>query len=261
MSTNTIGNILKRAREKKGLDLAVCSSYLKIQPRFLIAIEGDDYQIFENSFQAQGFFVNYAEFLDLNISNLLPRWRKDVSDFFPTEKFYVKKFYKPKMARPLRIVLTLDKILYFIGSFLVLGFFIYVYSTYQSSVYNPKLEIFEPENNSIVENNIVDIFGKTDADAILSLNNEKLTIQTDGNFSTSIKLSEGINNFKFSSVNPYGKETVSVLTVIYRPRRIEIYTPPTEPQVPLQTETSPDRSLTKPAVAPITAPSSSINRN
>lgn len=259
MSTNTIGNILKKAREKKGLDLAVCSGYLKIQPRFLIAMEGDDYQIFENSFQAQGFFVNYAEFLDLNISNLLPRWRKDVSDFFPTEKFYVKKFYKPRIGRSVRIVLTLDKILYFLGSALVLGFFIYVYSTYQSSVYNPKLEIFEPENNSIVENNIVDIFGKTDADAVLSLNNEKLTIQTDGNFSTSIKLSEGINNFKFSSINPYGKETISVLTVIYRPRKIEIYTPPAEPQLPVVNDFAPEKSLTRPAVVPQTSPADRTN--
>lgn len=232
MSTNTIGNILKTAREKKGLDLSVCSGYLKIQARYLQAMEDHDYRLFENSFQALGFFVNYAEFLDLNTTNLIPRWRKDVSDFFPDERFYVKRFYKPKIGRPVRIVLTLDKILYFLGSALVLGFFIYVYSTYQSSIYNPKLEIFEPENNSIVETNIVDIFGKTDADAVLSLNNEKLTIQTDGNFSTSIKLSEGINNFKFSSVNPYGKETISVLTVIYRPRRIEVYSPPAESQTP-----------------------------
>jgi cytoskeletal protein RodZ len=234
MSTNTIGNIVKNAREKRGLDLSVCATYLKIQIRFLQAIENDDYKIFENSYQAQGFFSNYAEFLDLNITNLLPRWKKDVSDFFPNEEFNVKKFYKPKKSRSIKIVLTMEKILYFFGALGVLIFFIYVYTTYQSTMYNPKLVITKPENNSIVETDIVDIFGKTDADAVLSLNNEKLTIQTDGNFSTSLKLSEGINNFKFSSVNPYGKETVSVLTIIYRPEKVQIYSPPQE----LQEDTS-----------------------
>jgi len=95
----------------------------------------------------------------------------------------------------------------------------------------------------ITEADIIDIFGKTDKDAELRLNNDKITIHTDGNFSTSIKLSEGINTFKFTSINPYKKETVKVLTIIYRPKRIEIYNPPIETSEKLDSNSKPATSL------------------
>jgi hypothetical protein len=109
----------------------------------------------------------------------------------------------------------------------------------------------------VVEADLIDVYGKTDQDAILKINNEKLTIQTDGNFATSLKLSEGINNFKFSSINPFGKETVKILTIIYRPRKIEIYNPPVENSSSIITSTP--KSEVKISTAPSSAPVQKIN--
>lgn len=238
-----IADIIKSRRESLGFDLNICSTQLKIQRKYLEGIENNDYSCFENSFQALGFVQNYMEFLGLNSVTLIPRWRKEVLDYFKNEDLHKEAYFKPQKKRKVSIILTADKLINLSLIFLFLGFLIYIFYTYQQTISAPKLEITSPDNNMITEADIIDIFGKTDKDAELRLNNDKITIHTDGNFSTSIKLSEGINTFKFTSINPYKKETVKVLTIIYRPKRIEIYNPPIETSEKLDTNSKPATSL------------------
>lgn len=238
--TSKVGDLIRKRREELQLDIEFCSSNLKIQERYLRGIENDDYSMFENSIQAQGFVQNYAELLGLNVVTLIPRWRKDVLDFFKNEETFSKNYYSPKKKRKINIVLTSEKIINFSFIILVIGFATYIAINYRNTVSSPLLEITNPENNSVVEDDLVDIFGKTDKDAELRINNEKITIQPDGNFATSIKLAEGFNTFKFTSINPYKKESTKILTIIYRPRKIEIYVPPKEDTLPsLESKTLP----------------------
>jgi cytoskeletal protein RodZ len=240
-----IGEILKNRREDIGLDYGICSSQLKIQRKYLEGIENTDYSMFDNSYQALGFIQNYIEFLGLNPVTLIPRWRKEVLDFFKNEDTFKDVYFKPKKKRKVSIILTADKIINSALIFLFLIFLTYIFYTYQQTTSAPMLEITSPENNQITEADIIDIFGKTDKDAELKLNNDKITIHTDGNFSTSIKLAEGINTFKFTSINPYKRETVKILTIIYRPKKIEIYNPPIEsPEI----KTEPSTSVSKPGI-------------
>lgn len=248
--SSKVSEIIKKRREELGYDLNICSSQLKIQKKFLEGIENNDYTMFDNSFQAQGFVQNYCELLGISPLTLVPRWRKETLDFFKNEEREKDLYFKPSKKRKVNIVLTTDKLINFSLLTFFLGFLIYIFYNYSQAVRAPLLEISSPENNTISETDIIDVFGKTDRDAELKLNNDKITIHTDGNFSTSIKLSEGINTFRFTSVNPYQQETVKVLTVIYRPKKIEIYNPPVEitqtvPAISLPASSLPS-SLTNP---------------
>lgn len=228
MSKFDFGEFVKKVREERKLDLDFCSNNLKIHRKFLEGIENNNYQNFNNYFQAQGFVQNYLEFLELNVSDYLPRWRKEYYDEFSHDNETTRAYYQPKKKRVYNFSLSLTSILYILAGSVVLGFLIWAFISYQSLLSLPNLEITSPKSNNVVEADLIDVFGKTDQDAILKINNEKYTIQTDGNFSTSLKLSEGINNFKFSAVNPYGKESVKILVIIYRPKKIEVYNPPVE---------------------------------
>lgn len=246
-----ISDIIRNRRESLGFDITICSAQLKIQRKFLEGIENNDYSSFENSFQALGFVQNYMEFLGLTPVTLIPRWRKEVLDYFKNEDTAKETYFKPQKKRKVNIILTADKLINLSLIFLFVGFLVYIFYTYQQTISAPKLEISSPENNMITEADLIDIFGKTDKDAELRLNNDKITIHTDGNFSTSIKLAEGINTFKFTSINPYKKETVKILTIIYRPKRIEIYNPPVETSEKID-------QITKPSVNLNTKPSSTV---
>jgi len=158
----------------------------------------------------------------------MPRWRGDFYNDFNHLDEKKEKFYKPKNKKIINFSLSLNKLIYGIFGILISGFIGFIGYQYNETLTSPHLEIVKPQTNDVVEVDLIDIFGKTDSDSILKINNEKITIATDGNFSTSLKLSEGINTFKFTAVNPYGKESVRILHVIYRPRKIEIYNPPLE---------------------------------
>ena len=252
MKKFNFGEHIKNVREHNKLDLEFCSNSLKIHKKYLIAIEENNYKIFDNYFQAQGFVQNYLEFLELKPNDFMPRWRGDFYTEFSHDDEKKEKFYKPKRKRIVNFSFSLNKIIYVFLGFIVVSFLGYVGFQYNEALSSPLLDIYEPETNSVVEEDLIDIFGKTDSDAILKINNEKITLATDGNFSTSLKLAEGINTFKFTSVNPFGKETVRILHLIYRPRKIEIYTPPLENSVeekitaPTQNLTTPQEDLTAP---------------
>ena len=268
MNKFDFGQYIRNARESRKLEIDFCSANLKIHKKFLEAIENNKYDIFISYFQAQGFVQNYLEFLDLSVTELIPRWRKDFYEAFSHESDTVREFYKPKKKRVYNFSLTLSGILYLFLGTLVVGSLIWVFISYQALLNKPYLEIFKPKTNEIVDVDLIDIFGKTESDAILKVNNEGLIHQADGNFSTSLKLSEGINNFKFTAINPYGKDSELTLVIIYRPKKIEIYNPPVENRVfdtkPQSTLTQPVSSIpakiltTKPAVEVKTTPKSTL---
>ena len=228
MKKFNFGEHIRNIREEKKLDLDFCSNYLKIHRKFLIAMEENNYKLFDNYFQAQGFVQNYLEFLEIKPSEFMPRWRGDFYTEFDHYDEKKENFYKPKNKKILNFSVSLGKLLYGFAGLIILIFLGFIGYQYNETLSSPQLEIFKPQTNDVVDVDLVDIFGKTDSDAILKINNEKITIATDGNFSTSLKLAEGINTFKFTSINPYGKETVRILHIIYRPRKIEIYNPPIE---------------------------------
>jgi cytoskeletal protein RodZ len=228
MNKKTFGQNLKNIREEKKLNIEFCSSSLKIHRKYLEGIENDDYKVFTSYHQALGFVQNYLEFLDLKVDELTRKWRSEFYENFDHKEKSYTRYYKPKKKIMVNLNMSLSKVIYIFSGIIVLSFFSYIGFSFSQTLSNPVLDIYNPKNNDVVEEDLIDINGKTDSDSVLKINNEKIVIQTDGSFSTSLKLSEGINTFKFSSLNPYGKETVKILTVIYRPRKIEIYNPPLE---------------------------------
>lgn len=242
MKKLNFGEFLKNTREEKKLGIDFCSSSLKIHKRFLQAIEENNYKVFDNYFQAQGFVQNYLEFLELKASDYMPRWRGDFYTDFSHFDEKQEKFYKPKKSKMLNFTISLNKVLYTFTFLIVIGFLSYVGYQYNETLSNPYLEIIKPQTNEVVEEDLIDIFGKTESDSVLRINNEKITLATDGNFSTSLKLAEGINTFKFTATNPFGKETSRVLHIIYRPRRVEIYNPPIEDILQTKESTEPSKN-------------------
>ncbi|MCP5095729.1 MAG: helix-turn-helix domain-containing protein [Chloroflexi bacterium] len=69
-----LGHILREARETKGLTLAEVQDKIRINSRFLEALEIGDYAILPTSVHVRGFLRNYARFLGLDPSPLLNRY-------------------------------------------------------------------------------------------------------------------------------------------------------------------------------------------
>ena len=69
-----LGNILREAREVKGLTLADAQEETRINARFLEALEEGDFEKLPTPVHVRGFLRNYARFLELEPAPLLERY-------------------------------------------------------------------------------------------------------------------------------------------------------------------------------------------
>ena len=68
----SIGALLRRTRELRRLSIAQVSESTRVRSHYLQALESDDLSAMPSTAQARGFLRNYAEFLGLEIDELVP---------------------------------------------------------------------------------------------------------------------------------------------------------------------------------------------
>jgi cytoskeleton protein RodZ len=73
----TIGQRLKGAREERYLTLEKASEETRIRVALLQALEADDYSVMPSAAQGRGFLRNYAEFLNINIDEIIAELQKN----------------------------------------------------------------------------------------------------------------------------------------------------------------------------------------
>lgn len=200
-SMKRVGDILRYAREKKGLALTDIHKFIKIHPKYLQALEENDYSLFSGPVHVKGFLKNYAKLLDLNVEEVLAFFRREYDE---------KKMGAGRIFRPIetpKVVVTPGSVIAISTIVLVLAFFSYLFYQYKSYTDAPTLVVENPKEDITLSGDIIEVSGKTDRDSQVFLNSQKLVVDASGNFSTKIGLAEGINVLNFLAVNKLGKES------------------------------------------------------
>ncbi|MBN1453778.1 MAG: DUF4115 domain-containing protein [Anaerolineales bacterium] len=89
--TETIGQRLKKAREFRHLTLEKAAEATRIRMQYLQALESDDFSAMLSPVQARGFLRNYAQYLDLDLDQMVEELRaghpeSEAEVFFEGEK-------------------------------------------------------------------------------------------------------------------------------------------------------------------------------
>lgn len=78
-----LGQILREARETKGLTLAEVQAQTRINARFLEALETGEYAVLPSPVHVRGFLRNYSRFLELDPQPLVERYEQRQGAFAP----------------------------------------------------------------------------------------------------------------------------------------------------------------------------------
>jgi cytoskeleton protein RodZ len=73
--TDTIGQRLKKEREYRNLTLEKAAEATRIRRSYLQALEADDFSAMPSPVQARGFLRNYAQYLDLDLDQIIDELR------------------------------------------------------------------------------------------------------------------------------------------------------------------------------------------
>lgn len=202
---NSVGETLKNKRERLGLSTKQIAEKIRIQEKYLIALENNDDQAFDSKVIARGFLIKYCDYLNINWEKLLPFWRRD---------FNVSS--KPKETSV--SFLSKINITPLVFSVLVFGFVIFSFVSFGFIQYTkfkkpPNIEIESPVEDQVYSSSQVVVKGKTTEGSKLFMNNTELSLDSQGSFSENLNVSPGLNKLVFRSISPLGRETIKNLTI------------------------------------------------
>lgn len=206
----TIGEILIKVRYEKKLTLEEIEKQLRIRKKFLIALEENDWSKLPSLPYIKGFLKNYSSFLGLKSDEMLAIFRRQ---FHQQEKagLLPKGLTNPLDEPMIRFTPQLTGIILTI-SFLVI-FFGYLFLQYLSFVNPPELSVESPKEGEIISSEKVTVKGKSDRDAVISVNNQKIALGENGEFTTILTLSPGINTISIEGTSKQGKKRTITRTI------------------------------------------------
>ena len=203
---NTIGQILKEARMKKGVSLVKLENLTKIKREFISKIENNDWDNLPEFPVVSGFVKNIANAVNVSISKANAILRRDYPpkklSINPTPDVGSKFVWSPKLTFAMGISTLL---------ILVLG---YLGFEYLKFVKPPELIVISPKENEQILQNKVKIEGKTTTDAILTVNNQPIILDINGKFSTDLEITKETEELKFKATSRSGKVTEKIVQII-----------------------------------------------
>lgn len=209
----TAGQVLKEERERKFYTLDEIEKATKIRKELLEALEAGQYPKLPPPTFVQGFIKNYGKFLGLNTEKLLAIYRREFSEVkYPPR--VLETFSNPVDQKKFR--LTPARVLGSVILGLVIIFFAYLWFEYRFLAGGPFLEVTQPVNELNTGAAMVQVIGRTDPEAKLSINNQEIGVDLEGKFSQEIKLTNDMNTIVISSTSKNGKVTKVERTVFLK---------------------------------------------
>jgi len=192
----TVGEILSAAREKKKLTIEQVEKATRIRAKFLLALEKNDFSKLPPGTFVRGFVKNYAAFLGLPVEETLAFYRRQFNEEKTPAPKIPSRFHFPQITFTALIVGLL--------LFLFFGYLIYSYFKFAGA---PTLLINSPTNNIVTKDEQTEIVGKTDPEAILTINGQTVSLTENGSFDIKIPLQSGLNTLTITATNKFKRQT------------------------------------------------------
>lgn len=207
----TISDQIRKTREEKGISLEKISQELKINIKYLKAIEKNELNKLPTGIYSKNFLKQYARFLNINIDTIDQVLKKEdqTTKNNETKNLFSKKIPSKHYFLSLPKIIKNTFILLIVMSFLVyLGFFI------NNIVSPPKLTITYPIKDITTTKNIIEIRGNTEKEVQIYINENLVLTNADGSFSQKINLKRGINHISITAQKKYSKKNIIVRKIL-----------------------------------------------
>lgn len=208
IETLTLGEIIRRQRESKKIDLKKLSEVTGVSVRNLKKLEEGDYESLPAEIYIESFILKCEKHLGFEDGQLLYLYKNErkQADRIPDQN--VSKIST-------RSFILTPKIIWKITVALIV-FIILVYFSMQLSYLlgAPKLVVISPESDIITESEEIVISGSTQPDNKVTINNNDVFVDREGVFSEAIPLQEGVNTIEVKSVNRFGKESLVIRRIM-----------------------------------------------
>jgi len=199
---DTLGDYLKKIREKLNLDIKTVSLLTQIKPVYLENLEAGAYDKLPADVYIRGFIKNLSQLYRIDEEALIAQFEKEHG--FAQAHTQRALLHPPKIWLTPRLVIIVASVLVFLVAF---G---YVASQISSVLTPPKLAIAEPVNDQTVSGNSIVVAGDAEIGSDVFINDQAVFLDKNGQFNENVILSEGLNTIEIKAKNKFNK--VSTVT-------------------------------------------------
>ena len=199
---NNLGEHLKEARLKKGVNLLKASAETKIATKYLEALEQNKPWLLPSSDYLPKFLKTYCNYLGL-----------DNEACQKTASQLQSLSYKSLKNSNLFVWSSfISQAAIIIGAIALLAFLIWrVNEIFRP----PELAITQPVDGLITTNRQLDVVGHSTREAEIIINNKAVFVDTGGNFSTTVDLQKGLNLIKITAKKRYSRQSEATIRVLF----------------------------------------------
>lgn len=223
----TLGDIFYKRRRELGFTIKYLSQETKILPKYLEALEANDYAAFSSTAHAKGFLKIYALALGLDSEKILAVYRRDIvvqtsvrTPEVAAETDDLQSSQK-NVSWKTKLILNRKQLALTGGIFAVLFVLVSIFAGLSSVFQAPSLSITEPIRLDGAFNGSIDVNtrsirfqGTTAAQTVVRLNGTPLNIRSDNTFVTDeIPLAQESTIFTLIATNQFGRTTEITLQV------------------------------------------------
>jgi transcriptional regulator with XRE-family HTH domain len=208
----TVAEQLRLAREEKKITLAAAAKKLSINPGYLAALEKGDYFSLPSGAYGRIFLREYSSYLGLNQKRIAEKFQKEKNISLGDNKdvFSKKKIKKSELA-------IVPKILKNILLIIVVTIFLSYFGYYLMKIFSlPQVEIYQPADSLVTENNFVDVVGRADTKTQITINDLQILKDDAGNFTERVDLKKGVNTITISAQNKYSRKKIITKQVLVK---------------------------------------------
>ncbi len=195
----TIGKVIHEARTRKRYSLAKVEEKTKIKGSFLNAIEKENWEVLPEFPVVTGFVKSISEIVGIPVKTATALLRRDYPpkplSINPKPDVGGKFIWSPKLTFLAGVGLVIIVILGYLG---------FQYLKFLSP---PSLAVYKPKDRQVVESRDVEVSGKTDSDATVTVNNQLIIIDQEGKFDTTIQIFEGTKEIIVKATSRGGRES------------------------------------------------------
>ncbi len=235
----TLGEYLSSVRKDHNLTIEEVSHKTGVFEKFISYLEQGKYNLLPPEVYVIGFLKKISVIYKISSDDLIAQYKKEKGlltvsivesqDLIPRlKKYFTELTITPKN---ISIISALVLLVLFVG---------YVVVQIMSVNKTPKLEVYQPSSNTVIEGSTIMLKGKTDSGITLSVNGQNVFVNKDGTFEQQLGVVPGQKEFSITAKNKFGKtrkETISLR--VEEPRVAGAVTA----QEPVQEKTSPSLKL------------------
>jgi cytoskeletal protein RodZ len=207
----SVGDILRTERLRQNLTLEEVSNKIKIRLDYLKSLEQGKYDQLPDPIYVRGFISSYARALEIDDEQILPFYRREYGG--GTNKLNMEKIPKP-IDRP-GFRLTPGALLVAAVSVVLTLFLVLLFIQYRNYAGIPVLIVDSPQDNLVSTNPTIEVNGRTDPEAEITVNGQSVKPSVDGSFRITYELDVGINRIKILAKTKLGKENLIEKIVNY----------------------------------------------